>query len=874
MIHENKKRLVNSLFLTFAFCFLFNATTKGNAVLNKKSENESANHSSKDSTHSSIQENNQSKIIETSSLPQKIDYEKRQAIHNEKLHIKNIHVQGNEIISKNSIIQRLPLKVDDIFNLNYTASMIKNLYKTGFFQQVKIVVEPLNEKELDLYIIVQEKPRLKDVTFKGNKTLSAKELKEELKISSIPTLVKEELTALSSKIKKMYQKKNYHQIEVSGEIIPIEKGIVSAEFTIKEGKKSYLTHISFKGNKKVSSKKLRRIIISKEDWLLGMLDHSGSYNPEMVEGDKYMIEDAYKSNGFVHAQVVKVDTNRDQKTGNYHLTYHIQEGDQYKIKSIEAQGNDVLSQDQLKAVIPLYPGQLYSQEKARVAIDNLKLLWGEYGYIFADIDPIITIDDENKTVSITFHTDLKSQVYLNRLTIKGNQKTKDNVIRRGILLDEGELITNRKMDESKARTNLLNYFDPKNGVNWKTTRIDDSHADLDLILKEIKTGHFQFNLGYGGSPSNRQSPQTGINFNCNAGDRNVAGSGIALSASAEISKRYRAFNANLVNPWLFDKPIKGAITGFARQSEYDNVEIAENPPFETSVGLNASVGYVTPKLNGFLIEGVLSFEKIGYENKVEASRRLGKRKVLAQTILDQNFIAGNQISLICNLSQDKRNGIVFATRGHQWNWTNQFTFPGSEHLSKKELPCDPEPQFFNSRFQYYRSELDVSWYTPLIGEYDLVLCVHGNAGFLYRFKNKQIPWRSLYHVGGPTTIRGYLYGQVGPTWEETSLGATRAFNVNVEFIAPLSSNLNTRLVLFYDGGAGWKTPYLDNIIKTNPAYCNEIKNNNFFYRHTVGVGVRIKSPSPLQVDFGIKLNPSKKFRKELTQLHFNVEHAF
>lgn len=868
MVHAKKKQLANYLFLTLGLYFI-SQTTYGDDHQKLDVVNETTN-----TSHNNDQDQESKTSVQEVVFPHKIDFAKRDEINNEKRKIKEIHVSGNKIITKDSIIHRLPLKVGDMFNLNYTSTMIKNLYKSGYFHQVKIYAEPMGENELDLYIVVQEKPRLKEITFSGNKAISAKEFKEDLKTAAITTLVQEELVALTSKIKKMYQKKNYHGVEITSSITPLEDGSVSAEFVIKENKKSYLTRIDFKGNKHVSSKKLKRILISKEDWLLGMLDHSGTYNPEMLEGDKYMIEDSYKSNGFVHAKVLGIDVEKN-KAGNYHLTYAIFEGDRYTVKSITAEGNDILSEQQLKSVIPIFPGQFYSQEKVRVALENLKMLWGEYGYIFADIDPIIDINDEDKTVSIAFHADLKSQVYLNRLTIKGNKKSKDSVIRRNILLNEGELITNRKMEASKNRTNLLNYFDPKNGVNWKTTRIDDTHADLDLILKEVQTGHFQFNLGYGGSPANRQSPTTGLNFNCNAGDRNLWGSGIATSASAEISKRYRAFNVNLVDPWLGDKPIRGALNGYVKKSEYDSVDIAENPPFERSVGGSASIGYVTSKLNGFLIEGVLGYDRINYDQELKSAQYLNNRqKTLAQIILNQNFQAGTQISLICNLSQDKRDGIVFTTRGHQWSWVNQITFPGQTKASEKLSPDCPEPQFHHSRFQYYRSELDVTWYTPLINEYDLVLCVHGNAGYIYKFKDKQVPWKSIYHVGGPTTIRGYLYGQVGPTWNDTSLGALRAFNVNVEFIAPLSSNLNTRAVIFYDGGAGWNTPYYNIINKEDPAFGKEIKNNHFFYRHSVGIGMRIKSPTPLQVDFGIKLNPSKKFSKELTQLHLNVEHSF
>nr|MBP7854600.1 BamA/TamA family outer membrane protein [Candidatus Babeliales bacterium] len=171
-----------------------------------------------------------------------------------------------------------------------------------------------------------------------------------------------------------------------------------------------------------------------------------------------------------------------------------------------------------------------------------------------------------------------------------------------------------------------------------------------------------------------------------------------------------------------------------------------------------------------------------------------------------------------------------------------------------------------------------AWYTPLINEHDLILCLHGNFGWVHPFCGKDVPWKNLYHVGGPTSIRGYTYGQVGPTWKEDSLGATKAFFLNVEFIVPLSSDLNTRGVIFYDGGAGWDTPYLNEFSAAardvGVSFEKDFSNNNFFYRHSVGIGVRIKSPTPLQVDFGIKLNPSKKFKDHLTEMHLSMEHSF
>ncbi|OGB86484.1 outer membrane protein assembly factor BamA [candidate division TM6 bacterium RIFCSPHIGHO2_12_FULL_38_8] len=817
---------------------------------------------------------------ESKIYPATIDYEQRLALHESKRKINQIHVQGNQVISTPSILNRLPSKVGDVFSVNLTATMIKNLYRLGYFHQVNIYAEPIGDDLIDLYVVVQEKPKTKDFTFVGNKALGEKDLKEELKAETIVTLVPEELKALCNKIKKFYRKKNYHQAQVTAKLINIDDGRVSVEFTIQEGKKSFLNRISFKGNKHYPSKKLKRILISKEDWILGMIDHSGVYNPDMIEADKYMIEEAYRNNGFINAKVTAVDVVKDDQAETYHITFVIHEGDRYKIKSVDAVGNDIVSSARIKEIIPIFEGQIYSVENLRTAIENIRLLCGEYGYIFADIDPHLEVHDEDKTVTISFNLDLKDQVYLNRLTIRGNKKTRDKVIRRQILLDEGELITNQKMEVSKSCVGLLGYFDPKGGVNWKTTRIDNAHADLDLLVNEVKTGNFSANLSFGGSPTNRQTPQTGLNFSTSFGDKNFLGSGIMVASSIEISKKYRAGMASMANPWMFDRPIRGTMSGFIKASEYeDQIDIAQDAPYERAVGGIIGLGYVAKLFGGIVVDGKINFERITFENKVEARKGLGaKDRFIAQVLLDKYFKSGNQISFLTTMGQDKRNGLVFPTNGYQWNFLGQLTVPGTFRSKSEEDFCCKEGQPISNNFNYFKTELDVSWYTPLINEHDLVLGIHGNIGIVHPFKCKDVPWKNLYHMGGPTNIRGYTYGQVGPTWKGDSLGASKAFFLNIEFIVPLSSNLSTRGVIFYDGGAGWDTPYKDEFSAAAKAvglcFETDFANNNFFYRHSVGIGVRIKSPTPLQVDFGIKLNPSKKFKKHLTEMHLSMEHSF
>ena len=846
--------------------------------ISNEPEKAQTNQENKDANNASQEIKSSDLTISPNSLPTTIDYTQRLSLHDAHRKINAINVSGNVIISKDSIINSSPLKIGDEFSANYTATMIKNLYKLGYFHQVKVYAAPIDDDKVNLLISVQEKPKLKDITFVGNKAISEKDLKAELKVDKISTLIQGEIKALVVKIKKYYRKKNFHHAQITSELKPDQEGRVSLEFTIKEGKKSYLNRISFKGNKRVSSKKLRRAIFSKEDWILGLLDHSGTYNPEMSEGDKYMIEELYKNHGFINAKVTDTSVEQNKITQDYHITYTIQEGDRYRIKAVNIEGNHLVSEDRLRAIIPICEGQYYSLESIRSALENLRLIWGEHGYIFADIEPSIETDEKAKLVTVSFNSDLKEQVYLNRLTIRGNTKTRDKVIRRNILLNEGELITNIFMDVSKSSVSRLGYFDPKNGVNWKTIRIDNTTADLDLVLQEIKTGYFNMNLSYGGSPTNRNSPQTGISFSCSAGDRNFVGSGVDLSTSADISSKYSSLTTTATNPWMFDKPIKGIANAYIKSSEYDDqIDIAQNAPLERTVGGIVGLGYVSKLLGGINVDGTVSAERITYSSKIEAAQKFNfADRTIAQILLDKNFQTGNQISFIGSLTQDLRNGIAFPTQGHQWKWFTQLTVPGWN--SRCSTPHLSTGSNRNACFNYFKSELDVTWYTPLINEHDLVLCIHANMGIIKPFKGKDAPWKAFYHMGGPTTIRGYLYGQVGPTWKTDSIGATKGFCANVEFIVPLSSNLNTRGVIFYDGGAGWDTPYFNEFSKAAKdaglSFQKAFSNNNFVYRHSVGIGIRIKSPTPLQVDFGIKLNPSKLFKNELTQMHLNMVHEF
>jgi outer membrane protein insertion porin family len=171
-------------------------------------------------------------------------------------------------------------------------------------------------------------------------------------------------------------------------------------------------------------------------------------------------------------------------------------------------------------------------------------------------------------------------------------------------------------------------------------------------------------------------------------------------------------------------------------------------------------------------------------------------------------------------------------------------------------------------FSFFKIILDGSWYTPIIQEYGVTLRWHAFLGFIKSINNGSVPYRELFHIGGPATVRGFKYGQIGPSLLGSSLGATKAFTTSLELQIPITPDGNMRGYLFYDGGAGWDTPDASQIPYTL------LQNNNFDYRHAIGFGLSLAQPTPVRVDWAFKLDRKKRRGESLSEVHINMSQSF
>lgn len=779
--------------------------------------------------------------------------------------INDIIISGNHQVTTQAILNKIPYRKGQKFDPLKTRELIRNLYYDfKRFRTINLFAEPIDDTMINLLVEIQEKLPLKEIIFEGNSAVTEKEINEKISALDTPAIDPEELKSFAAGIKKLYQERGYYTAAVNPELIVDEHGKATVIFRVIEGNKSLVKRISFLGNKHVSGKILRSIMYTREDWLLSFLDKSGTFLPERLEGDKHAIEMYYQSNGYLNAKVAAVTPQMDSCSGHFNLLFEIQEGDLYTIGSIRVPGNDLITEENLIKAVPIKVGDLYSREKIVDAIKNLELVWGSFGYLYAHIEPSINPNDDTKTVDLAFHSDLGKQITLGKITIRGNKKTRDKVVRRQITFSEGDLLTNTQMEYSKNRILSLGYFDQRDGVNWRIIRTGDQSADLDLMLKETKTGHFGFQLGFAGDPASFRTPLKGMSLQLDVGDTNLLGTGLRTSLNARFAHEDLSLGFNITQPWLFDRPILASLDVYHKRVAYEEFNFTR-PVNEEDTAFLLTGGFVTSWRDSFLkdtfFRGSLGLDSIKYQPiipvaninilqepfKEEAEENYNR-------ILTKMFQPGNYGSFSFHMGKDTRNHPMHPSNGYSWLFKSIVTFSYTQRC-----------------LGFSKFEIDTHWYAPLIGVYDLIFHLRAYLGAVVPFKNKLVPYRELYHIGGPASVRGFLFGEIGPQFNVydpitgptrgDSIGGNKASWVNAELIFPVTADMNLKGVLFYDGGAGWDNPYLQDVS------LRYIRNNHFSYRHAVGFGIRLYQPMPLKIDWGFKLDPRKT--EPAYEVHFN-----
>lgn len=731
------------------------------------------------------------------------------------IRIKLIEVAGNRKIDTAMILSKISLKEGDLFSPEQVREDVKTLYRMGYFDRVEVESEGF-EGGVALTFRVHEKPFLIDVVYEGNENIDKDKLKEKVPVKTDTFLDMEEISSYVNKIKKVYEADAYYSAEVTPVIQLISEDQAVLTFLIKEGERAYVRRVRMTGNKAFTDKELKKQIeTSKYFWLTSWLTESGRYKEETLQADLDRLREHYLNHGYLEVQVAapKVTLSEDKEW--FDITIPIVEGDQFRIREIRYQGNALFETERLADRTKSKEGEIFNRGQIRQDIMSMVDLYGERGYIFANVVPQLSPNIEDKTVDVSFQVTEDDPVKVREIHITGNDKTRDKVIRREIRVNEQELINTRLLRRSFQRLNNLNFFE---NIEIVPEQVEPGWVDLEVKVKEKPTGTFSIGGGY--SSVDRFIAMTEVT------QGNLFGRGQLLRAKAELGGRRTTYSLTFREPYLFDSNISGTTDLFNSVrdfSSYQEKRVGGDIVLGRSFGeyVNGSVSYTLETLNIFDLRRVPAVDDAGNATGATVPDPDIPEQVVRQAELGKTLTS----ALGFSLSRDTRDFIFDPTSG-----------------SRNSISLEYAGTFLGGDNDYYKVIVDSSRYFPLWREH--VLSIHGRFGYAAAIGDKELPVGERFYVGGINTVRGFKFGKAGPiTSTGEIIGGNKQLYFNVEYLIPLVPEAKIKWLFFYDIGRAFDD--------SEAIRFSEL-------RQGAGFGIRWISPvGPLRLEMGANLDPQR-----------------
>lgn len=719
--------------------------------------------------------------------------------------IGKITVDGNRQIEQDAIINRIEMKPGMPFRKSAIGDDIRNVYSMGYFEDVQIKAQEADEGKVDVRIVVKERPWIKEIAIEGNKVFTDNQIVDTLTTKSKAVVSTAKIRQDIQKIKKMYEKESYYQPEIDFEVQELSRSQAKLVFNIKEGVKSYLSEIIFDGRSRMPEKELKKILPIKEKSWFWLLDDSGTFTRETLELSRQIILGYYQDKGYIRVQVGAPEI--DIKDAKVKVTFPIREGDRFQVRKVEVIGDLRKPPEKLKEVLQTKPKKWFRASLVGKDIKALLRIYNNLGYAYADVEPIQRVNDEYDFVDLTYRITQGIKVKIDRVDITGNDHTRDKVMRRHLMVSEGDVYSADRLEGSKKALEGMDFFEAVQIKTSPGSRPDLMNIEVQVIEK--KTGKISAGMGY--------SSQDGAVGNVNLNERNLLGLAVKGDITGNVSARRTTYQGSMTYPWLFDYPLSGTVTAYNNQSQ------EEGRFARMTEGFGAYLGY---PLYGFwsLSTGVAR----------DSSKMLAFEPTFGRSVLDYyqsygthaaRFMNTSENSVAVNLTRDVRIGSIIPVGGSKVSFGARFSgFGGDVSFSR----------YFG----------EVTYYHPLV--WKSILKARANWQMLVESGDDPIPFDRRILLGGTSSIRGYQFGQIGPVDKYGSIiGGDRALFANVECLVPLPflERMNINVVGFFDAGNAWNAA-------DNP-FTDEVKMG-------FGVGVRWLSPmGPLRLDYGWKVIPEK-----------------
>ncbi|WP_200892127.1 outer membrane protein assembly factor BamA [Methyloterricola oryzae] len=676
--------------------------------------------------------------------------------------IEDIRVEGLQRISAGTVFNYLPVKVGDIFDRQKSVESIKALFKTGFFKDVRI------GQEGDVLVVtVEERPSIASVKIQGNKDISTEDLTKGLKnigLTEGRVFDRQILDKVEQELRRQYYSRGKYGLKIDSEVQDLSRNRVAVVLKISEGRVAKISQINIVGNNAFADDDLLSVFELSTPNLLSFYTKNDQYSKQKLAADLERLRSYYLDRGYINFDIESTQVSITPNKKEIYITINVKEGDIFAVKEVKLTGKTIVSPDELVPLVKIGPTDTFSRKLATETSKAISDRLGDEGYIFANVNMVPDIDNAAKTVNITFFVDPGKQVYVRRINMSGNTKTRDEVLRREMRQMEAAWASTAKIERSKTRLERLGYFQE---VNVETPAVPGTNDQIDVnyTVTEKPSGNLMAGVGY--------SQLQGIVFNASVTQDNVFGSGKRVSFTFNNSSFNTIYKLGYFNPYT---TLDGISSGF-------DLSYRDTNAFQLNVSSYSSKVFSAGINLGIPLGEFSSLRaNLDYENTL--IRTNSRTSIQIIDFINRYGDQYNTFAASLGWTHDTLNRAIFPTHGGMERIQAVATVPGSD-------------------LTYYKANIRVQHYFPIAK--DLTLMLDGEVAYGDGYgSTDELPFYTNYYAGGPQSVRGFMANTLGPRDSNNrAFGGSKKLVGTAEVFFPvpfLEDSKNFRLGAFLDAG--------------------------------------------------------------------------
>ncbi|MCX8048430.1 MAG: outer membrane protein assembly factor BamA [Methylohalobius sp.] len=732
--------------------------------------------------------------------------------------VEDIKLRGLGRVAEGTVFNYFPVKPGDRVDEGVLAAAVRSLFKTGLFKDVRLYREGKV-----LILELAERPAIAAIKIEGNKDIKTEDLVKALKsvgLAEGQVFNPKILEKVEAELKRQYFGRGKYGVEIKAEVTPITQNRAAILLKITEGQVAKIKQISIVGNQAFDDKTLLEVFELGTTGWLSFYTKNDQYSKQKLTADLERLKSFYLDHGYIRFEIESTQVAITPDKRGIYITVNVREGGVYRLEEVKLTGKLIVKPEELVPLIQLGPGEVYSGKRATESMNAISTRLGDEGYIFANVNIVPEIDDEKKTVKLSFFVDPGRQVYVRRINVKGNSRTQDEVIRRELRQMEAALASTSKIEQSKSRLERLGYFKE---VNVETPTVPGT---LDLIdvnygVTERPSGNLSAGIGF--------SQVQGLIFNASVSQTNFLGTGKQVSFEFNNSQVFTVYRAAYYNPYF---TLDGIGAGFDISYRSTDAAAANITSYTTNT-FAAGVSGGIPISEFDRLSANLDFNQTTLKTTGRTAQQIFN-------FIDEFGKDYSVVTASLGWTRDSRDRAIFPTRG------------GRQSISLlSSIPF--------GKLKYYKVQYQGQYFVPWTK--DLTLALRVNAGYGNGYGGTgPLPFFENFFAGGVQSVRGFRQNTLGPRdslrnpfgGEVKLVGGADLF-----FPVPfLDEELKSafRLGVFFDAG---------NVFKNSPRF-GEL-------RYSAGLSAQWFSPfGPLEVSLAKPLNAKPKDDEQVFQFSFGA----